>query len=204
MLHIIISTDVDGRISKRKKLTLTDEVISLDDMSADFLTLENYAFPSLFSLSKPVVHGKYLIEIYPDQIKKELLETLVSSPTLFILEERFIGAPILKILEKFGAIITKDKPTKLESKKTNIFDVTNVVTSSSKKDRWLSYRKALEEHPIEAIMGILYWKLKSLIETSPKKKSFQDIYTAFMEAHKQSWQKGFPLELAIEKAILKQ
>lgn len=204
MLHIIISSDIKERISKRKKLLLSEEPIALDDITADFSSLENYAFPSLFSLSKPVIHGKYLIEIYGDQIRKELLGILVNSPTLFVLEERFVATPTLKILEKSGAIVTKDKPIKPESKQANIFNVTNAITSSSKKDRWLSYRKALEEHSVESIMGVLYWKLKSLIETSPKKKVFQDIYTAFMQAHKQSWQKGFPLELAIEKAILEQ
>lgn len=206
MLHVIISTDVDGRISKRKKLLNKDhaEPIILDDMNSDFLSLEQYAFPSLFSLAKPVVQGRYLIEQYTDQINKEILETLVSSSTFFILEERSLSTATLKILEKTGAVIANDKPIKNQAKQTNIFSVTNAVTSSTKKDRWLSYRKALEEHPVEAIMGILYWKLRSLIDSSSKGKKFQDIYTALMQAHKKSWQKGFPLELAIEKAILEQ
>ncbi len=204
MLHIIISTDVQDRISKRKKLFSGGEMILLDDMTADFSALEQYAFPSLFSLAKPVVHGRYLIEAYADQIKKELLETLVKSPTLFILEERSLGTPVLKVLEKSGAIVQNEKPPKAQAKQTTIFSVTNALTASSKKDRWLSYRRALEEHAVEAIMGILYWKLRSLIESSSKKKVFQDTYTALMQAHKKSWQKGFPLELAIEKAILEQ
>ena len=204
MLHIIISTNLEDRISKREKLLSGQDPIFLDDMVADFLALEHYAFPSLFSLAKPVIHGRYIIEQYADQINKELLATLVVSPTIFVLEEKSVGSVLIKTLEKAGAFVQQDKPIKAQVKQSNIFNVTNVITSSSKKDRWLSYRKALEEHAVEAIMGILYWKLRSLIETSAKKKVFQDTYTAFMRAHKESWQKGFPLELAIEKAILEQ
>jgi hypothetical protein len=203
MLQIIVSSSTDERISKRKKLLGTnEEVIFIDDMNADISVLQNYAFPSLFSVSIPVVHGRYLIEQYSDQLTKELLNTLVSSPTFFLLEEKSIPTTFLKTLEKSGVIVHQEKTVKSTKEQSNIFNVTTVITSSSKKDRWLSYQRAVEEHAIEAVMGILYWKLRSLIEISPKNKTYKDMYSAFMEAHKKSWQKGFPLELAIEKAIL--
>jgi hypothetical protein len=210
MIQIIIGADVETRIKKRNNLLLKisptggDDVIFLDDMSADIALLERYAFPSLFSISSPVVYARYLLEQYQDQLTKELLKTLVASPTFFLLEERSVPAVFLKNLEKAGAIIHLDKPVKSLPKQTTIFNVTNAITSKSKKDRWLSYRKALEEHPVEAIIGILYWKLRQLIEGSPKNQDFKIMYSAFMKAHKTAWQKGFPLELAIEKVILEQ
>lgn len=213
MLQVIINLDTKARIKKRndvlgqktKSFILTDgDIISLDDMTTDISGLENYAFPSLFSIVTPVVHGKYLLEQFADQLTKELLSTLVDSPTFFLLEERSLPAVFLKTLEKSGAIVHIEKPIKTISNQSNIFNVTNSITSPSKKDRWLSYRKSLEEHAVEAVMGILYWKLRSLIESSSKNKNYKNIYTSFMKAHKNAWQKGFPLELAIEKVILEQ
>ncbi len=205
MLQIIISANIEDRILKRNKLFGTsEEVIFIDDVNADISVLQNYAFPSLFSTSVPVVHGRYLIEQNTDQLTKELLNTLITSPTFFLLEERSIPAVFLKTLEKSGAIVHQEKITKPAKEQSNIFSVTNVITSSSKKDKWLSYQKAINEHAIEAVMGILYWKLRSLIEATPKNQTYKDMYSAFMKAHKNSWQKGFPLELAIEKTILNQ
>jgi hypothetical protein len=204
MLHIIVSADTSNRIEKRNKLLINknQEVISLDDMSADISLLEQYAFPSLFSIVTPVVHGKHLIEQYQEQLNIKLLKLLVASPTFFLLEERAIGATFLKILEKAGVTVHQDKPTRALAKKATIFNVTAAITSTSKKDKWLSYRKALEEHSVEAIIGILYWKLRSLLEKNPKDQVLKDRYTSFMKAHKEAWQKGFPLELAVEKVIL--
>ncbi len=205
MLQVIVIANTDERISKRKKLLDSkEEVIVMDDMSADISALQNYAFPSLFSISVPVVHGRYLIEQYAEQLTKELLNTLVASPTFFLLEEKAVPAAFLKNLEKSGVIVHQEKAVKSVKEQSNIFSVTNVITATSKKDKWLSYQRAVNEHAIEAIMGILYWKLRSLIEAAPKNQTYKDLYSAFMKAHKRSWQKGFPLELAIEKTILNQ
>ncbi len=206
MLQIIIGTDVEARIKKRNTLLAKDidDVIFLDDMNCDISLLEQYAFPSLFSLSSPVVHARYLLEQNEDQLNRELLKTLIASPTFFLLEERSLPISFLKTLEKAGVIVHLDKPEKSLAKQTTIWGVTNAITSKSKKDRWLAYRKTLEEHPVEAIVGILYWKLRQLIEAAPKNQAFKNMYSAFMKAHKTAWQKGFPLELAIEKVILEQ
>lgn len=206
MLHIIIGTNIKNRIDKRNKLLekRTGDIIVLDDMSSDFAGLEKYAFPSLFSVGVPVVHAKDLLGEFSEQLTKELLVTLVNSPTFFILEERALGSNIIKTLEKSGVLVHQEALVKTKSPQTNIFAVTNAVTAKSKKDRWLAYRMALNEHSVEAIAGVLYWKLRSLIEASPKNQIFKNTYTLFMKAQKNSWQKGFSLELAIERAILEQ
>ena len=207
MLQIIINLNVDVRKKQRdlllnKNTNVLEDIFFLDDMNSDVTALQRYAFPSLFSASVPVVHARFLLEKNSDLLTKELLETLVNSPTFFLLEESSLSTPFLKNLEKSGVIVHNEKPIKSIAKQTTIFNVTNVITSQSKKDKWLSYQKALEEHPVEAIMGILYWKLRSLIDNSPKNETLKDMYSSFMKAHKTAWQKGFPLELAIERAIL--
>lgn len=203
MLTIIISTNPESRIKKRETLLpkAKEGAVFLDDTTADIRSLEQYAFPSLFSRTLPSVHAKYLIEESRDQVTPELLTTLISSPTFFLLEERTLAAALLKTLEKAGAIIHHDKEVKPKATST-IFAVTGALTAGNKKDRWLSYRNALREHAVEALLGILYWKLRALIESAPKKEEYKTLYRAFMIAQKEAWQKGFPLELALEKVIL--
>ena len=207
MLQIIIAEDFNTRVINRNKeiSKYKEEVISIDDSNYSFSNLQNFIYPSLFSERAPFVHAKNLIEEFENEVTKEILKSLVESPTIFLLEEKNITNSILKLIEKEGGLVSNFKTIKKTEQKSNIFSVTNAITSTSKKERWLSYRKALEDHPVEAILGILYWKLRDTIsKPSNKNKYFKDFYTSLMHAHKNAWQSGFDLELAIEKTILSQ
>jgi hypothetical protein len=202
MLQIIIGTDTNKRIQKRNSIfsELKCEIITLDDVAATIETLEGYIYPSLFSIEPSVVHGKFLLQKTPN-INRELVKKFVSSPTFFILEEISIASPLLKILEKEGTIVHQHKLDTF-TKVNTIFEITNVLTTKNKKDRWLAYQKSILEHSPEALIGILYWKLKQLIDKNPKNNDFKIIYQSLMQAQKSAWQKSTPLTLAIEKVIL--
>lgn len=205
MLYIIVSSDSETRIKKRASIfsELTGEPISIDDATSSLVGLEEYIYPSLFSIGVPVVHGKYLIGEYAADLTKELLQKLVASPTVFVLEEQAISTPLIKTIEKEGATVYREDAVKQLPKPNTIFGVTNAITAPHKKDRWLAYISAKNEHAPEALIGILYWKLRDLIEKAGTKNSFyKTMYTKLIHAHKDAWQKGFPLSLAIEKVIL--
>lgn len=203
MLHIIVGTDIDARKKKRDTLTEVTDVISLDDSVGTFAGLVEYAYPSLFSVGVPVIHAKYLLEKKEDQLRPETILTLITSPTIFILEEYALTAPVKKQFEKHGAHIHEYKETKKGVPPSSIFAVTNAITARSKKDRWLAYQGIVQEHPAEALIGILFWKLRQLIESpSSQRDYYKDLYTQLMLAQKRAWQKGFPLALAIEKVLL--
>lgn len=205
MIEVIFGVDKNFRNSKKQELKskYKGERIVLDDMTSTLSDLKQYLYPSLFSLSLPVVEASYLVEEYGTEVSIELIKMLASSPTVFILEERSIASPILKIFEKGGAIMHAKKESKSLEIKSNIFSVTNALTATNKKDRWLSYQNARKDHPAEALIGILYWKLRDLIDKSGgKKNEYQEIYRKLIIAHKSAWQKGFPLDMAIEKVIL--
>jgi hypothetical protein len=207
MLQVIISADVETRIKKRVDALsqYPKGVISLSDVESSFLDLENYVFPSLFSEEKPVVHGRYILEEYSGEITKDLLVKLIKSPTFFLLEEKSIGAQTIKMIEKEGGLVHNEKTKASPLVKNNIFSVTNAITANSKKDRWMAYQNARLENPPEALIGILYWKLRDLIEKSPTKAGpFKAFYTKLIKAQKKAWQSGFSLDLAIEKVILEQ
>ncbi len=205
MLTVIIGGDSEARTNKREDILKqhSAEVVALDDMMSSISELEQYLYPSLFSVVVPVIHGKYLLEEYAEQLTKELLQKLVISQTVFILEERALAAAFIKTIEKEGGTVFHDKGSKQVARPNTIFGVTAAITATSKKDRWLAYRAARSEHAPEALIGILYWKLRDLIEKSGARgAAYKMIYTKLMKAHKRAWQKGFVLDVAIEKVVL--
>ncbi len=50
-----------------------------------------------------------------------------------------------------------------KAKKESLFAVTSLITLPNKKDRWLAYQKAVAQYPIEAILGMLYWKVRDMV-----------------------------------------
>lgn len=207
MIEIIIANDKETRTKMREGLIkrFSGEIIYLDDINSSLVGLEAFVYPSLFSVAPTVVHATYLIEEDSSVLTSELLKKIVSSPTIFILEERSISSPLIKIIEKEGGIVHQNKELKSSTKPSTIFGITNALTAQSKKERWLAYQKAKEEHSPEALIGILYWKLRQLSEKPDKTGTrYKGIYSKLIQAHKESWQKGFPLDLAIERVILEQ
>ncbi len=206
MLYLIVGTEPGTRVKQRTAVlsSYTGEIIALDDMSASLPDLEQYLYPSLFSIQTPIIHGKYLLKEYEKEVTKELLQKLVRSPSIFILEEQSIGAPIVAMVKKEGGVVHAEKATASLKKENTIFSVTIALTGQTKKDRWMAYRTAVLLHPPEALIGILYWKLKDLIGSTAasSKMRYKKLYTALMKAHAKAWKEGTPLELAIEKIVL--
>lgn len=204
MIEVIVSANKDWRNKQKEKILSKNsgEAIYLDDSKATLLDLKEYAFPSLFSIGTPLVFSSFLLDEYEKDISSNLLKTLISSPTVFVFEEISLSKTAIKILEKEGAIVWQQKEEKKTPKPNTIFSVANALTAQNKKDRWLAYQASRKEHSAEALIGILYWKLRQLIDSGSNKKHFLSLYRDLMLAHKEAWQKGFPLDLAIEKVIL--
>ena len=204
MLYLIVSADPSNRIQKRNEILKKNKgtVITLDDSLTDLFELRAYLFPSLFSFEAPIIHGKFLIEKNKELLTTALLKELIASPSIFLLEESELPTTLVSLFEKEKAFVFHEKKISKKGDSNNIFGVTVALTGKTKKDRWIAFRKALENHSAEALVGILYWKLRSLIENAPKDEQLKKTYTRFIKAHKEAWQKGIPLEVALEKIIL--
>jgi hypothetical protein len=167
--------------------------------------LEQYLYPSLFSIAPPVVHLKFILGSDTESLNTPFLKKLLASPTVFIFEEMALSTPTLSLFKKTGAILHLEKKAPAVKKEGDIFAVTKALTASDKKSRWLAYRTAIAEHPIEAIVGILYWKIRDLANKSPsKKEEYLSLYGRLLAAHAKAWESGVPLELMIEKVLLTQ
>ncbi len=200
MIALIIADNLDVRRSHIKNILDTlpgCEVLIYDDTYGGVQELEQYAYPSLFNTAPAVVHSKFLLA--GEEMASTLIKTLVASPTLFVFEELALPATVVTSLKKLGAVVHQASKEKKTAATDDIFVVTKALTATDKKSRWLIYRAALETHAIEAIMGVLYWKVREL---TLKDKKYAALYRALITAHATAWQKGIPLELAIEKVLL--
>jgi hypothetical protein len=181
------------------------ECIILDDTLITIPDLEQYLYPSLFTIAAPIIHLKFLLdgdqaEFYTERIKK-----LMTSPTTFIFEELSLPAAMQTMVKKHGAILHTAPKQKASPKEDTLFSVTKALTAVDKKARWLAFRDAMEKHSIEAVMGILYWKSRELAtKKSAEQRRHKLLYQALLQAHAKAWQTGAPLELMIEKVILTQ
>jgi hypothetical protein len=192
------------RITAMMKQYASSEVIVLDDTLMTISELEQYLYPSLFTITAPLVHTRFILDSKEKDLTTTLVKKLLASPTIFLFEELSLSKPFITSLKKQGAEV--HQPTATTSnvvKKNNLFGVTNLVTMPNKKDRWLAYQKAIAEYPIEAILGMLYWKVRDMvIKEKSADGSYHTLYTALFSAHATAWQEGTPLELAIEKVLL--
>lgn len=204
MLHLIVSTNTDFRIKKRNTILkeYAGAVIALDDSLGDLTDLRAYLFPSLFSFETPIVHARFLVEKNQEFVTSSLIKELLASPTVFVLEEQTLPLAVVKMFEKEKATVFHEKDTARKNESNSLFAVTGAITGKTKKERWLTFRQAVALHTGEALIGILYWKLRSLIASTSKNQEYKMLYTRFIHAHKEAWQKGIPLEIAIEKIIL--
>lgn len=205
MIIVILSDQYEVR-----RATLTEvlapygntEILHYDDTVGTVRDLEQFAYPSLFTIGPSIVRAVYTLESSLDTCTPQTIATLVASPTVFVFEEQGLPASVVTALKKAGAVIYASPKKNLPKKESDIFAVTKALTASDKKTRWLVYRAALTEHPIEALLGIMYWKLKDLIAKDSTHSGYRDLYTRLITAHARAWQSGAPLEVAIEKVLL--
>ncbi len=204
MLHVIVSDNLEERIKNRNSLIKDFKgVIYIDDSNSSISYLKEYLYPSLFNDNGYVIHGKFILENSYLDLDKNIIKSFVSSPTIFILEDNTLPSSFIKTLQKEGAFIYQGKDQKKVSKTNTIFEIANIFSLLDKKDKWLLFQKSIKEHSPEALIGILYWKLRSLMDTKANSRElYKSLYKKLIYSHKDSWQKGTPLSLAIEKFIL--
>jgi hypothetical protein len=205
MLHVVIGdnkkergTSVSNIISELQE----SEIIRIDDTTMRVADLEQFLFPSLFSIHAPVIHAQFFLEA--GEIDTKFIKKLSASPTVFIFEEFSLPTTLITKLKSEGAILQSIKTNKEKKQPTDIFAVTGALTGKDKKSRWLAYRSALAQQPVEAILGILYWKLRTLASKEKSEGEYTRLYKTMLHAHAHAWKKGIPLALAIEKVILEQ
>jgi hypothetical protein len=205
MLTIVVADTKDfraARVADILKAYQSSEVIMLDDTLMSVADLEQYLYPSLFTITAPLVHTRFILDAKEKDLTADLIKKLMASPTVFLFEELALTKPFLTTLKKQGIEIHTQEAVKKVSK-DNLFGAIGFVTLPNKKDRWMAYQKAIAQYPIEAILGMLYWKVRDMVlKERDTNGPYHVLYTKLLEAHSTAWQEGTPLTLAIEKTLL--
>jgi hypothetical protein len=207
MLAIIVADSKEFRHATFTALTEAleeSEVLYLDDTTSTLTDLEHYLYPSLFTFTPPIVRARFILAGAEDEITTDRIKKFAASPTIFIFEELSLSAPTKTLFKKYGAQIHVAEKEKALPKENTLFGVTGAITGADKKMRWFAFREALEKHPIEALLGILYWKVRELAAKEKGIGKYKELYRALITAHAHAWKQGTPLELMIERVILEQ
>lgn len=181
--------------------TKESDVVLLDDTLSSVLDLEQYLYPSLFSITAPVVHAQFMLENKFADMTSVFAKRMIASPTVFIFEEFALPAPVLTALKKHGAVVHTQSTPKATKKGPDLFALASAIITPNKKDAWMNYQAAIELQPIEALLGIMYWKVRDMM-IKTKKEEYKTLYENLLRAHAKAWQTNTPLELMIEKVLL--
>lgn len=177
------------------------DVVMIDDAVSSLADLEHYLYPSLFSATTPVVHAQFMLENNVAEMTALFAKRLAASPTVFIFEEFSLPAPALTLLKKHGAIVHAQSASKIGKKGPDLFALASAIIAPNKKDAWINYQAAIALQPIEALLGIMYWKVRDMM-IKTKKEEYKTLYENLLRAHTKAWQTNTPLELMIEKVLL--
>lgn len=206
MIALVISEDKAFR--KKTIATLladhTGERIHFDDSQGSIHDLEQFVYPSLFETVAPVIHAQYILEDDQGTLSVELGKKLLASPTLFLFEEMSIPKALVTELKKKGALVHQNDIKIKRELQQDIFTIVNSILIGDKKSRWLAYHRALSTQSIEALMGMLYWKVRALSTAGSldAQKKYMRLYRELLCAHAHAWQRGSSLADAVEKVIL--
>ncbi|MDE1941293.1 MAG: hypothetical protein KGI66_04195 [Patescibacteria group bacterium] len=173
MLYVFHGTDLQASMKKAhalvdslraKRPDAAYERMSADDWSASALE-GDLGGQGLFS-------NKYIIfldRLAENEEAKEALPDLIpamkGSANILIVLEGKLSAELKKAVDKHAekAVVSDLAVQKLKKPEFNIFALADAVGSRDPVKSWMIYRQAVDAgHGSEAIIGTLFWQLKSM------------------------------------------
>ncbi len=181
MIYFLHGTDIEKGRTKAHELVASllkkkpdASFFKMDSQNWDEATLEEYAG------GQGLFESKYIIFIdrvcddkkIKDSFLEKVKEMSESSNIFIILEGKLDKASLTKIekkSEKTQEFALAEKSVKKEE--YNAFAIADAFGRRDKKNLWILYRKAIDkgEAP-EAIHGMLFWKVKTMMINSPSEE----------------------------------
>ncbi len=192
MIHILVGGDIKNKSIFMKELTSGRESFFLRGEEINKDQIINYCYSvDLFSGS-PVIIGENILGENNISFTTKELSLMQASGTIFVFNEDKLLKTIQDKYKKYGSIkIFEDKKI-ISKEKFNIFSLTDSFAKKDKVGTWVLYNKSLEDgvEP-EAIAGVLFWKIKSLLLSSSNtftknelKQQSSRIITLYHKAHR--------------------
>lgn len=216
MLYFIHGTDIDKARAKAHDL-----VVSLQKKKPDAsffkMDAENFDATRLqeYAGSQGLFEHKYIVlldRLSADKnIKEDLIEKMKeiseSENIFIILEGKLDKATISKIekkSEKTQEFILAEKTAK---EPYNAFALAEALGKRDKKNLWILYRKAIDKgDAVEALHGMLFWKVKSMILNSIfgeySKEELHGLLDKLVTVYHDSRRGKHELETGLERLLL--
>jgi DNA polymerase III delta subunit len=176
MIYILSGNDFKAKSSYILKLASKTQVtfLPLKDASKEYL-INGASTGSLFGDKSFIVVEDFFIESEVT-LTNEDLEILKNSSSAFVFLEDKMLAKEQKKYAKYAEI--KDFKAKeiKEIPKVNVFSVADAYARKDKVGAWVAYNSAIESGIApEAISGILFWKIKTMILNNNKEFKVSDL-----------------------------
>ena len=164
MIYFLIGEDLNKKREHVSKILGNTVPVFLEkeDVSENVL-LEKSASNDLF--------GGALFYIVEDffskklEFKKESIESLASSPNIFIFKDSKILASDVKKYSKYAEIIDFSLKEKKVKEKFNVFSICDAFGRRDKITAWILYNKAISSGlSSDEISGALFWKIKTMAD----------------------------------------
>lgn len=175
MIYLFIGNDIKSKSIKLKLLSKGGSItfLSLKDLSKSILM--NYAnSQNLFGEKSFIVLDNFITEnIF--SLSKEDLASLMESQTVFVFYEDKLLASEQKKYIKYGSIENFDK--KIDKVyKSDSFAIADSFGERDKVKAWVLYNEAIEKGVTgEAVAGMLFWKIKTMMSNGQKVFSKQEL-----------------------------
>jgi DNA polymerase III delta subunit len=213
MIYFLYGTDIDKARTKANELI---ESLRKKKPDASFFKIDSENFNG--SLLQEYIGGQGLFSnkyiVYLDrlcekkEVKEEFLEKIKEiseSDNIFIvLEGKIDKATATKIEKKAEKTQDFELINKKEKVFYNAFALADAFAQGNKKEAWMLYRKAIDkgEAP-EALHGMLFWKIKSIILNNPSStKQLLPLADKLITIYHDSRRGEYELETRLEAFIL--
>lgn len=206
MIHILIGGDIRNKGNYIKDLTNNRENIFIgeNNIGKDFIMSCCYGI-DLFNKSSFVVLEN-ILNGGDINFSTEELVRIKESNTLFIFKEDKLSVVLQNRYKKYGEIKIFEEKKVIQTIKFNVFNITDAFANKDKILAWTLYNKAIVEGiEGEAIAGIIFWKIKTMLLNGSNvfsqddlKQQSSKIISLYHNAHRGE----FDLSLGLEQFIL--
>jgi hypothetical protein len=164
MIYIFFGNDTKAKRAELSKISRGYGVVPLSGSAVTKETLINYASgPDLFDNSPAIILENFLLQDNMMLLAKDLAILKESQTQFIFLEDKLLIAQQKKY-EKYGNIQKFEEKVIKATPTINIFAIADAFGRREKVIAWTLYVNAIEAgiEP-EAISGILFWKIKTLL-----------------------------------------
>jgi len=206
MIHILVGGDTKNKANYIKELTNKLESISFDNTLVSKDSVMSYCYGiDLFNKSSFVVLENVLNGGDINFSIEELVR-MKESNTLFVFKEDKLLVTLQNKYKKYAEIKIFEEKKVVQVPKFNVFSITDAFANKDKILTWTLYNKAIVEGiEGEAIAGILFWKIKTMLMNGSNvfsqndlKQQSSKIISLYHKAHRGE----IDLSLGLEQFIL--